>query len=83
VENKNMAYYNHFSNYKYKQIMFSSLNVGDKFRQDFFSKVRRRANIICIKTGELEFVEERNKQKHILDSTEFYQVSSFDQLLLT
>jgi len=78
-----MSYYNHFSKEKYKQIMFSSLNVGDKFRQDFFSKGRRRANIICIKTGELGYIEERSKKKHTLYSAENYQVSSFDQLLLT
>jgi len=75
-----MSYYNHFSQNKYKQILFSSLNIGDKFRQDFFKNRRRRTNIICIKTGELEFIEERNKQKHILFSTNLYLVSSFNEL---
>jgi len=75
-----MAYYNHFSKEKYKQILFSSLAIGDKFRQDFFSKGRRRADIICIKTSELEFIEIHNKQKHILCSAEIYQVYSFNEL---
>lgn len=74
-----MAHYNHFVNHKYKQIMFSSLNIGDKFRKDFFLKGRRRADIICIKTGELAFIEKRSKKEHKLYSAEVYQVSHYEE----
>lgn len=72
-----MARYNHFADLKYKKIMFSSLKIGDKFRQDFFKNNRRRTDIICIKTAELSYMEERNKKQHILYNAENYQVSSF------
>lgn len=72
-----MARYNHFAKQKYKQIMFSSLNVGDKFRNDFFKNKRRRTDIICVKTGDLCYIEERSKKEHTLYSAEMYQVSSY------
>ena len=73
-----MARYNHFGLQKHKQIMFLSLEVGDKFRQDFFKNGRRRKDIICVKTGELSYIEEKSKKEHTLYSAEIYQVSSFD-----
>jgi len=76
-----MAYWNHFAKNKYKQIMFSSLNVGDKFRKDSFKNKRRRTDIICIKTGELSYMEERSKKEHTLFSVDKLTVSSFSELL--
>jgi len=71
-----MSWYNHFSDYKFKRIAFSSLGIGEKFRQDFFSNGRRRVDIICIKTGELSYVEQRNKTEHLLKDASKYEVSA-------
>lgn len=73
-----MARYNHFSNYNYKQIMFSSVIVGGKFRRDFFKNGRRRANIVCKKTGTLSYIEERSKKEHTFLITEII-VSSYEE----
>ena len=72
-----MARYNHFSEHKYKQIMFSSIGIGNKFRQDFFKNRRRRADIICVKTSDLSYIEERSKTGHTLENAENYTVSSY------
>ena len=74
-----MARYNHFSERKYKQIPFSSIGIGDKFRQDFFKNKRRRADIICVKTGDLSFIEERSKTEHTLKHVENYMVSNYNK----
>jgi hypothetical protein len=59
-----MAYWNHFSPKKYTSIKFMDLNIGDKFRNDFFKNKRRRADIICVKTGELTYIEQKSKKEH-------------------
>jgi hypothetical protein len=59
-----MAYYNHFAERKYKSIKFINLEIGDKFRNDFFKGKRRRKYIICIKTGELTYIEQYSKKEH-------------------
>lgn len=71
-----MAYWNHFGERAYKQILFSSLNVGEEFRKDFFKGKRRRKDILCIKTGELTFIEKKSKAEHILHFDNGYEVSS-------
>lgn len=73
-----MAYWNHFAERKYKEILFTDLKVGEKFRKDFFNGNRRRKDIICIKTGEMDFIEERSKKVHTFKLyPENYKVSSF------
>ncbi len=66
-----MAYWNHFAPLKYPLIKFIDLKVGDKFRRDFFEKSnsrygtgKRRPSIVCIKTGELTYIEQRSKKEH-------------------
>lgn len=61
-----MAYWNHFAEHKYQPVDFKNLSIGDKFRKDFFKKGRRRKDVICIKTGDLSFIEEKSKQEHKL-----------------
>lgn len=58
--------------------MFNSLNVGDKFRKDFFKNGRRRSNIICIKTSEFEYVEQKSKEKYTIVHSANFEVRSFD-----
>lgn len=73
-----MAYWNHFSERKYKEILFTDLKIGYKFRSDFFKDKRRRKDIICVKTGEMEYIEERSKKVHTFKLyPENYKVSSF------
>lgn len=77
-----MAYWIHFANRKYKQIRFIDIPVGGKFRKDFFKGKRRRKDIICIKTGELCYQEQRSKKEHIYHSVdETTMVSSYDKLI--
>lgn len=71
-----MAYWNHFGQRAYKQIMFSSLKIGEEFRKDFFKGKRRRKDIICVKTGELSFIEKKSKVEHTLHFDNGYEVSS-------
>lgn len=72
-----MAYWNHFSTHKYKQILFASIQIGEEFREDFFKGKRRRADIICVKTGELSYIEKRSKKEHkLFFIPENYMVSS-------
>lgn len=72
-----MAYWNHFSKRRYAEILFSSVKVGEKFRQDKFDKNgRRRKDIIMVKTGKLEYQEFRNKRKYSVYHSDF-NVSSF------
>ena len=61
-----MARWNHFVEQKYKSILFSSLNVGDKFRRDFGQTrpIKYRRDIVCVKTGTLTYVEKRSKKEH-------------------
>jgi hypothetical protein len=58
-----MARYNHFSKQEFKVIRFVDLEVGDKFRKDFFKGNRRRKDIVCIKTGKLTYIEEKSKKE--------------------
>lgn len=58
-----MARYNHFSKQEFKVIRFVDLDIGDKFRKDFFNGNKRRKDIICIKTGKLTYIEERSKKE--------------------
>lgn len=71
-----MARWNHFSERIYKQVLFSSLNVGEEFREDFFKNKRRRKDIVCIKTGNLSFIEKKSKVEHKLHFDDGYEVSS-------
>lgn len=73
-----MAYWNHFSEQKYRQIKFADIPIGDKFRKDFFKGKRRRKDIICIKTGELTYIEQRSKKaRSYLHLREKEMVSSY------
>ena len=69
-----MAYWNHFAKSKYKPIHFRDLKIGDKFRNHFFKNKRRRI-VICVKTGELTYIEQKNKEEHKLfhDNFEVYE----------
>lgn len=79
-----MAYWNHFSDKKYNQIKFSSLNIGDKFRNDFFNGKRRRTNIVCIKLSGTEYQEFKSKKIHkffnaeLAKNTEVYSLMEGD-----
>lgn len=75
-----MARYNHFSDRKYIQILFSDLKDGDLFRKDFHAAGRRRKDIVCIKTGLLKFREVRSKKEHSVHSFENLKVSSYTEL---
>lgn len=78
-----MAHWNHFGNLKYELVLFKGLKIGDRLRKDFFKGKRRRSNIICIKTGELEYTEQKSGKVHKLHFLpENYQVCSFDALAL-
>ena len=59
-----MARYNHFSKQEFKPIPFQKLEIGEKFRKDFFKGNRRRKDIICVKTGQLTYIEQRSKTEH-------------------
>ena len=59
-----MARYNHFSKQEFKVIRFVDLEIGDKFRKDFFNGNKRRKDIICVKTGKLTYIEQRSKKEH-------------------
>lgn len=67
---------------KYEEIGFNELSVGDKFRRDFFNKGtgRRRKDIICIKTGNLSYIEQRSQIEYKF-RIECVPVRSFDKLL--
>ena len=71
-----MAYWNHFRQLAYKQILFGSLDIGEVFRKDFFKGKRRRKDILCIKTSELTFIEKKSKVEHKLHFDNGYEVSS-------
>jgi len=76
-----MAYWNHFSESKYEAILFNSLKIGEKFRNNFWKGKRRRRDIICIKTGELSSIEEKSKKEHtMMFLPDNYYVQSFDKL---
>jgi hypothetical protein len=78
-----MAYWNHFSERKYQQIYFKSLNVGDKFRVDRFKQKRRRKDIIMIKKSDTEYYEFKSGKyykyfsKEAADTAKVY---SYDKL---
>lgn len=74
-----MTRWNHFAPIKYARINFSELKIGDRFRNDFWHRGRRRADIICIKTGELSYIEQRSKREHTLFSVSNYTVYSYDR----
>ena len=74
-----MARYNHFSKPKYKTIPFSDISVGAKFRKNF--KPFRR-DIVCVKTGDLEYTEQGNKKVHTPFCNDF-MVYSYDALNLS
>lgn len=77
-----MAYWNHFAKRRFKEIRFQDVPVGGKFRDDFFNGNRRRKDIICIKTGELTYIEARSKkERSYIRVDENVTVSSFDQLI--
>lgn len=71
-----MAYWNHFKDRVYKQILFTSLEIGQEFRKNFWKGKRRRIDILCIKTGELTYIEKKSKTEHKLMTAEGYEVSS-------
>lgn len=76
-----MAYWNHFADAKYKQIKFSEVAIGEKFRKNFFKNKRRRKDIICIKLRELEFEEQKSKKIYkILFVSDSFIVSHFELL---
>lgn len=58
-----MTRYNHFSTKKYKQIPFVDIPIGGKFRKDFHDIVRKRLDIVCVKTGEMTYKEFRSGKK--------------------
>ena len=58
-----MTRYNHFSKQEFKVIRFVDLEIGDKFRKDFFNGNKRRKDIICVKTGKLTYIEKRSKKQ--------------------
>lgn len=74
-----MAYYNHFTGRKYKQIRFNDVPIRGRFRSDFFNGKRRRKDIICVRTGELTYKEEKSGKErsyhHIDDNTMVYSFS--------
>lgn len=75
-----MAYWNHFAEEKYKEVKWSDIPIGGKFRKDFF-KGKRRSDIICVKTGELTYYEQRSKKERsfaFVDETT--TVRSYDEL---
>lgn len=74
-----MTRWNHFSDRIYKRILFKDLSVGDKFRVDLWKGKRRRADIICIKAGDLKYTELRSKKLHTLHFDNGHEVSSYDQ----
>jgi len=77
-----MSNWNNFVNRRYKEVLFSELKIGDKFRNDFFDGKRRRKDIICIKIGDMEFIEERSKKIHKFKLyPENYKVCSFDEIV--
>ena len=55
---------------KYNKIIFEELNVGDEFRYDPFVKSRfknkKTVFPVCVKTGDLTFIEKRSKKEHRL-----------------
>ncbi len=80
-----MSRYNHFADKKYKTILFSDVRIGDKFRIDKRSKKTRtlRSNVVCIKTGELSYMEFRTKVEKVLFHTLNYEVSHYSELNIT
>jgi len=79
-----MSYYNHFSKNKFQPISFISLKIGEKFRNDFFKNGRRRADIICIKTSELTYIEQKSKKEHkFIFVDDKNMVSSYDHIIPT
>lgn len=56
--------------------MFVGLSVGEKFRKDFFKNGKQRTDVVCIKTGELSFMEEWNKKEHTVPGA-IFEVSSY------
>lgn len=76
-----MSRYNHFAKPKYTGgILFSSLQVGEKFRMDKFSKKRRRQGIIMIKTSELTYQEFKSKREWSFFNADVL-VIPFEQIL--
>ena len=62
--NWDMTRYNHFGKEKYKSIAFSSLKVGDLFRNNLWNNKKRRPNIVCIKAGNNTYAEKRSGVEH-------------------
>ena len=76
-----MARYNHFGVHKYKQVLFSELAIGDKFR-NYFNRNGRSSLVVCIKTGELEYQEQKSGKVHkMLFIPQDHYVSSYNILL--
>ncbi len=71
-----MTHYNHFANQIYKQIRFSEVGIGEKFRMDKFRNGRRRLDIIMIKTGRFSYKEQKSKKEFALYGSNF-DVSSY------
>lgn len=74
-----MSRYNHFAPPKYKSISFADVSIGQKFRNDLWAGKRARRDIVCIKTGELEYTEQGNGNVHTSISNAF-PVYSYDVL---
>jgi hypothetical protein len=66
-----MSRYNHFSKKEYSPICFGQLEVGEKFRNDFFTGKRRRKDIVCIKTGDLSYKELKSGRDYKVFSSAF------------
>ena len=76
-----MSYYNHFSNKKYKSILFSSIPINGKFRNDVWKGKRRRKDIIMIKISDNSYMEQKSKKVYNIVYPEKLEVYSYDELL--
>lgn len=72
-----MSRYNHFSKKIYLDVLFSDVQIGSLFRNDFHLGGRRRKDIICVRTGELTYIEQSSKKEHTIHSVDNFTVSSY------
>lgn len=71
-----MARWNHFKKETKAEILFKDLLPGYKFRVNLW-RGKRRACIVCVKTGRFTFQELRSKKVHELNSVELYKVFAY------
>jgi len=72
LNNKPMSRYNHFAPPQYDSLLFKDIGIGEKFRSG-------KNLVICIKTGELTYMEQRSKKQKTIYSTDGFRVLSVDK----